>query len=262
MKIMPFLGLAGPDNSENQRALICYRILEWPLLAAGFWMLGIWYEGSVLHNPQFMNTRLDIALWSMFVLETSLMLLLVDNRRRYIRNNWMNMAIIVAGLPMLLGVESYFGALRLLRLLILLDLTVHMGSSLARLLTRNALLPTFLGSAIVVVMAGFVISEIDTAIDDAGDGIWWAWVTITTVGYGDIVPTSTVGRIFAGLLMLIGLGLVSLLTANIAAFIIERSSHADARRIRKAEARDIARLEQQLNRLEKKLDQLTKDREN
>lgn len=262
MKLTSYLGLAGPDSRENQRALICYRILEWPLLAAGFWMLGIWYEGSILHNPEFMNTRLDVALWSIFVLETSMMLLLVDNRWRYIRNNWMNVAIIVAGLPMLLGVESYLGALRLLRLLILLDLSVHMGASLARLLSRNALLPTFLGSVIVVIMAGYVISEIDSAIDDTGEGIWWAWVTITTVGYGDIVPTSTVGRIFAGLLMLIGLGLVSLLTANIAAFTIERSSHADARRIRKAEARDIARLEQQLNRLEKKLDQLIKNREN
>ncbi|WP_439135859.1 potassium channel family protein [Pseudomaricurvus sp.] len=260
MNIMPYLGLAGPDSRENERALMCYRVLEWPLLAAGFWLLGIWYESSILGKEELLNVPLDLALWFMFVVEAVLMLLLVDNRKRYLRHNWMNIAIIVTGLPLLFGVESYMGALRLLRLLILVDLSVHMGASLIRLLSRNALAPTFLGSAIVVFMAGFAISAIDPAIHSPTEGIWWAWVTITTVGYGDLVPVTTVGRIFAGLLMLIGLGLISLLTANIAALAIERSSQEDDRRKQLKDSQQSAKLEQQLHRIEMKLDKLSQER--
>jgi voltage-gated potassium channel len=48
------------------------------------------------------------------------------------------------------------------------------------------------------------------------DGIWWAVVTVTTVGYGDIYPHSVAARIVAMLVMLFGIGFLSVLTATIA----------------------------------------------
>jgi voltage-gated potassium channel len=50
--------------------------------------------------------------------------------------------------------------------------------------------------------------------------MWWAWVTMATVGYGDVVPHSGAGRLFGSLLILFGVVLLSLLTANLAAFFI------------------------------------------
>ena len=50
-----------------------------------------------------------------------------------------------------------------------------------------------------------------------GDGIWWALVTITTVGYGDITPFTTLGRLIAGSLMFVGLGLIATVTAIVSA---------------------------------------------
>jgi voltage-gated potassium channel len=54
-----------------------------------------------------------------------------------------------------------------------------------------------------------------------GDGLWWAIQTVTTVGYGDLVPTSTVGRFVAALVMLAGIGFLTVVTAVITSTFIE-----------------------------------------
>ncbi len=250
-KFLLLLGLAGLSDDENSRARLCARMLEWPMLAAGFWLIALWYSG--LDNPENTHLKLDFVLWSLFVLETFLLTALSDNPRLYLRRNWMNLVIIIVGLPLFVGMPSYMGFIRLLRLLIVIDLSMHMGSLLHKLLTRDSLAPTFIGSMIVVVMAGFMIAGLDPAIGSASDGIWWAWVTITTVGYGDIVPSTDIGRLFAAILMVVGLGLISLLTASIAAWRVTRSGASN-----EAEERTrIAHLEEQLKRIEKKLDRLS-----
>jgi voltage-gated potassium channel len=48
------------------------------------------------------------------------------------------------------------------------------------------------------------------------DGIWWAVTTVTTVGYGDLTPTSVQGRLIGMVLMFVGIGFLSLLTAAVA----------------------------------------------
>ena len=229
------------------------------MMAAGLWLVALWYQGIASPEP-FENRHLEMALWAMFVIETGVLTILVDNRARYLRNNWMNVVIIIIGLPLFLGLNTYSGVMRLVRILILIDLSMHMGSSIQRLLSQNSLGPTFAGSAIVIFMAGFMIAGIDPAFKSASEGIWWAWVTVTTVGYGDLVPATNIGRIFAGILILVGLGLISLLTASIAAMSIEKaearhqSTNKDSTKIK------IEALESQLNRIESKLDELAEAR--
>ena len=56
---------------------------------------------------------------------------------------------------------------------------------------------------------------------DIGDGLWWAIQTVTTVGYGDLVPTSTTGRFIAALVMVVGIGFLTVITATITSTFIE-----------------------------------------
>ena len=65
----------------------------------------------------------------------------------------------------------------------------------------------------------FYVSEPD--VKNLGEGIWWALVTITTVGYGDITPVTTLGRVVASSLMLLGLGLIATITAIVSAKFIQ-----------------------------------------
>src|SRR5262249_43388516 len=55
-----------------------------------------------------------------------------------------------------------------------------------------------------------------------GDGLWWSLVTLTTIGYGDVYPRTTPGRVLAAVEVLLGLGLVGTVTGKIASVLVER----------------------------------------
>ena len=74
---------------------------------------------------------------------------------------------------------------------------------------------------ISVTFFGFVFYVTEPQVKTIGDGMWWALVTITTVGYGDITPLTTTGRFVASALMFVGLGLVSSVTAIVSVKFIQ-----------------------------------------
>ena len=72
-----------------------------------------------------------------------------------------------------------------------------------------------------VFLFGYLFYISEPEVRNLGDGIWWALVTITTVGYGDITPLTTVGRVVASSLMFLGLGLIATITAIVSAKFIQ-----------------------------------------
>ncbi len=80
---------------------------------------------------------------------------------------------------------------------------------------------------------GFYAAEIGTNqnLDSYGDALWWAIVTVTTVGYGDIFPVTVAGRLVGALLMFAGIGALGVFTASIAAYLI-KFDRLDALRVR------------------------------
>ena len=110
--------------------------------------------------------------------------------------------------------------LRNLRLILMLYLLVKVSRRLREFLSRGKI-PTILAiSATVVALSGIIVTHLDPSMGDVGDGIWWAWVTMTHTGFGDIVPTTVSARVFAALLIFIGVVLISLMTAHLSVFLI------------------------------------------
>ncbi len=72
-----------------------------------------------------------------------------------------------------------------------------------------------------IFLFGYLFYVSEPSVGTLGDGIWWALVTITTVGYGDITPVTTLGRVVASSLMLLGLGLIATITAIVSAKFIQ-----------------------------------------
>lgn len=72
---------------------------------------------------------------------------------------------------------------------------------------------------IIVLVSGYLIASFEPSISFAG-GIWWSVVTLTTVGYGDISPSTAEGRILAVIIMFFGIGLLGVLSASLASMLI------------------------------------------
>lgn len=222
LKIKQIAGLGGVSHYENERAIRAGRYLEWPMLLTALWLLIEWYLQELHILTEDFAALTDIVLWSFFVFETLLLTILVDNKWHYLASNWLNCLIIFIGIPSLWSDHFYVGALRSLRLIIMVGLLASLSRTIYRSLVARRMLITVIVVFFFVITAGILMATIDPSVGSAWDGVWWAWVTITTVGYGDVVPSSTPGRILAMVLIFIGIGLFSLITANFAALFVAR----------------------------------------
>ncbi len=250
-----WLGLAGIAGDENPGARRWAQRLEWPMLFLALWMLITWYLSLTKEiNPRLHHLS-DIIIWLFFLAETVLLTLLADRKLRYLRTNWMNLVILVLGLPILWGDSSMISILRMLRIILILSLLMPMGSTVRAILARNNLGTTLLVSAVFVGLSGTLISIIDPAIDTPWNGIWWALVTITTVGYGDIVPISPAGKLVGAFLILLGVGLFSLLTASFSVYFLSREEEEVADKEVELLSR-IDSMEVRLERLEANIDRM------
>ena len=79
-------------------------------------------------------------------------------------------------------------------------------------------------ATVMTVGTGLTMTVVDRdSFPTVGAGLWWAVQTVTTVGYGDHVPTNALGRSLAALVMLVGIGFLTVITASITGSFVERS---------------------------------------
>lgn len=112
-------------------------------------------------------------------------------------------------------------------------------------------------TTLVVTLAGAVLARVldRDEFDSFGEAIWWAVQTVTTVGYGDVTPRDTTGRVIGAIVMLAGIGFVTVATATITATFIEGAR----RRLQDADGADpvataLAEISERLDRIEQRLD--------
>ena len=116
----------------------------------------------------------------------------------------------------------------------------------------------------VAIASGLILYILDPNIHSLFDGIWSAWVTMTHVGFGDVVPTSFLGRLLSATLILFGLTLFSLFTAILSVTLIGKNMDTWGHDMRQIE-QEASRIEteenqilQELKRLHKRMDALEK----
>lgn len=109
-------------------------------------------------------------------------------------------------------------------------------------------------ATILVLVAGVLARALEPeTFTSIGLAFWWALTTVTTVGYGDVVPVTTGGRLVGAALMLTGLSLIPLLTSVVVSLLAAKraqANHEEDTRHREEQAERLVRIEERLARLQ------------
>ncbi|NRG67909.1 potassium channel family protein [Streptococcus suis] len=237
------------------------RVIQDPRYDKGMTYLAVVYVLLIvleLIDPGLANSSgyniLDWLLWFTFVVDYFLNLYYSEDRVEFIQGHVLELIAIIP-------FDSVFSFLRLGRLARLFRLVKvarifalsnRFWDTLNKLMHTNSLSKVLLLNVSAVLTASVLLSAIEGK--SFFDAVWWSIVTMTTVGYGDIVPQDTISKVIAILLMLVGISTFGMVTSTITRFFseTERETKLDAL---------IAKVDEQtelLRQLEKKIESLEK----
>jgi voltage-gated potassium channel len=248
--------LATPWQERTESLL---KALEWPIaLLAVALVPALLLEDSTYPVVQRAARAVNWIVWLAFVVEFVARVAVAPRWSEGVRRRWFDLAIILVSPPFLVpdlfeGVKSV-RALRFVRLFRALAVAAIGVRSGRRLMAQRRML--FVGTVgLVTVLAGaFAVFVAEagssSSIRSYRDALWWAIVTATTVGYGDMSPVTWEGRMVAVLVMLVGIGIIGVFTGTVASVFLdsEQAPQNDA-------------VEMRLAAIEAKLDRLLTERD-
>jgi voltage-gated potassium channel len=240
-------------SAPTDRLAAYQRRAAVPVVLATFAVIpALVLEGSGEPQAQVVGHVVNWASWLVLAGHVVALLGLAGPARAF-RLAWLDVALVLVTAPF---VPLPLDAARLLRLVRVFRLGVAVSLAMRRaraVLQHRQFHFVALLAVVAVVLGGLAIHTVEGGptghIHSVGDGIWWAIVTATTVGYGDISPATTEGRIIAVALMLLGIGVIGAFTATVASFFVAQE-----------EGSELAEIAARLERVEAKLDALLKDR--
>ena len=205
------------------------------ILAATFAMIPVLVieHDAKSHGWEMAAQLANWAIWAVFAAEVLAILIVAQRKRAALRAHWLDVALVVVTVPLYGRLLSSLRLARLVRLMRLARVAVVVGRAL-QAERRLSATSVFRFAAIGTVFLVFVLGAAEATVDQGDfktfwDGMWWAVVTVTTVGYGDLYPHTVAGRLVAMLLMLVGIGFIAVLTASIASVFVkdERRDETD-----------------------------------
>lgn len=219
-------------NSNGNASYSTYDlfILIVSVLSLGVMTLYYLTPGTAKEKP--ITYALDNLFSLIFLFDFFRSLYLAHDRKRYFLpgGGWLDLLGSLPGLPIL----------RLLRIWRMIRISRNLKGISAHQAwhnyrqdsTNSAFLTTLLATIFLLSIASLLIVRLEASapgaeITSPSDALWWSIVTVTTVGYGDLVPVTDSGRSLAALLMTFGVALVSVLTSFITTSLVQRAKPTD-----------------------------------
>ena len=179
-----------------------------PLLAASlFWELTPRGDTIVFF--------LDAFVWAVFATDLGVKIAIAPDRWAFLRGHWLEALIVVVPFArpfwivriIIYGSRAFTGAFRIFHLDFLVVYAIGFVLVFATIVTT-------------------VERGTDSPLSSFPNAMWWAVATVTTVGYGDMVPQTPLGRALGVVLMISGIGLFGALTANLAFLLVRRDRYS------------------------------------
>ncbi|MGW3627456.1 potassium channel family protein [Streptomyces sp. NPDC000880] len=196
--------------------------IEVPLFMASLLFLGGYAVLVLAHAQLWRDLALALTLltWLVFALDYAVRLKLSREGPRFVRTHWLDTVVLV--LPQLrpLRMVRIYTAVRRRR-------GVPRLSLHARVITYASMSAALLGFSGALAVYQQEHSAPDATIRTFGDSLWWSCSTLTTVGYGDVAPVTTLGRLIAVLLMACGLALLGAVTGSFSSWLLQIFARED-----------------------------------
>lgn len=239
------LGIAGVSEQESNTVKAIQAIHQWVMVVIALVIMLQPYIFTSHLLSDYLFVRANWALWVLFMFGSILLVVLTKHRLHYLLTNWLNLAIVIMIFPPVWLHVSVMPISVVLRPIAIVYLLLPVIRASFQSLSPTQFLQTMLLFVVLTVLAGLFINYIDPAIGGPWRGIWWAFQTITTVGYGNVLPKTFGGQLFSIAFMLVGIGLVATLSASFAYYILKRKGldqAQDAQDALKAELEEIKKM--------------------
>jgi voltage-gated potassium channel len=175
-------------------------------------------------------TLLDDSICVFFLLEFCIRLYQAENKLAYLKWGWIDLISSIPAFPFLRA-GRLFRLIRLLRVLRAFRSAKNLSQYMFRSKAYGAFTTVSVIAVVMVLFSSIAMLQVEhdpnSNIKTAEDAIWWAWVTVTTVGYGDKYPVTTEGRIIASALMAVGVALLGTFTGLMASWFLSEKKTRD-----------------------------------
>lgn len=206
--IFKLFRLANVSQDKPTSQLSFDRLIHRLLLVIAFFLPFIYYYYRH-HVPSYKaNTVIITVVWAMMFIRIIIALSSVKDKRIFLQNNCISLFMIILFFPAIWLVYLQTRSDLFLVIAYTILCVLPWAYTAIYFLKENNLIKLFLMFFFITITAGLMIGTIDPGIKSAWQGVWWAFETITTVGYGDVVPTGLVGQLFSILFMVVGVGLM------------------------------------------------------
>lgn len=221
------------------------------LLAVVSIIMLVGYYAKQINIDAYPYDMIDNSIWLIFFIDYFIRLIIAPNKREFVKNNIFDLLSIIPASSLffvfrIAQIGRTFQLLKLIRIMRLVGLTGRLGTFFER---NELLYYLYISIAVIIITAAmFCISE-KVSFETA---LWWAITTATTIGYGDVVPKTGIGRAAAILLMLLGIGFIGMLTSTINEFFAKKDSRRISAQLAKIQAEN-QQLKTELNEIKELL---------
>jgi voltage-gated potassium channel len=239
------LGLNGIDSHDDPRVVRAWRWLHWILVALSMLAIPAFYVELTAGAPALIATArmLYVCIFAGFTASFAWLLTLSRKPKQVVLRNRFDILIVLgAAASAGWGATPWSSLEWVLRMAFMCIVATRIVLSLRNVLASNRLLLLLATGVAVLALGGAGFYWLEPRVHSYAEGVWLAFESSATVGYGDIAPTTPASRVLAAFVVLLGYGMLSLVFASIAAIFVGQ----EEKLLRREMHRDIKRLHEEI----------------